>query len=246
MKRFFEYCIFTILLVFITAITLPSQGKIGNKLIKHGIWKNKDVDYVEKEINVKVKNNVNIHDVKLLLNQLHLKVVEDVDELRWMLVETKDEDNILDIMTALQTNALIETVELNGVSHALVEPNDPYFLDGHQWSLKNTAQNPPGGTNDADIDAPEAWNITQGSSDIIIAILDSGIPKINGDLSHPDLNDYGKIIQLVDYVNEGSEGFMGKCKDYYGHGTHVAGIIGAGTNNGIGVAGIANGCKIYI
>ena len=59
-------------------------------------------------------------------------------------------------------------------------PNDTYFSS--QWGLNNTGQNPPGGTEDADIDAPEGWDITTGSSDIVIAIIDRGV-----DIGHEDL-----------------------------------------------------------
>jgi len=56
-----------------------------------------------------------------------------------------------------------------------VEPNDPYFEEGRQWNLKNEGQY--GGTSDADIDAPEAWDITTGSNDIIVGIIDRGIDE---------------------------------------------------------------------
>ena len=71
--------------------------------------------------------------------------------------------------------------------------DDPYFLN--QWALNNISQDPPHGTADADIDAPQGWDITTGDPNIItIAILDTGIPMKDGTLSHPDLNDQNKII----------------------------------------------------
>jgi len=92
---------------------------------------------------------------------------------------------------------LIEAIEPNGIVKTCIDPNDPYYTDGHQWALKNTGQDPPAGTNDADIDAPEAFNITQGSSDVIIAILDSGIPLSKSALTlcHSDLDDANKVTE---------------------------------------------------
>jgi len=72
-------------------------------------------------------------------------------------------------------------------------PNDPYF--DMQWALHNTGQN--GGTIDADIDAPEAWNITRGDEDVVIAILDSGV-----DYTHPDLGNCTDGITELEYSLE--------------------------------------------
>ena len=108
---------------------------------------------------------------------------------------------------------------------AVDDPPDPFF--GKQWGLNNVGQDYDGrsGTVDADIDAPEAWEITTGSADVIVAILDSGI-----DQDHPDL--YGKLVGNYDFTGSST------VDDNHGHGTHVAGIAAAVTNNGEGVAGI--------
>ena len=78
----------------------------------------------------------------------------------------------------------VEYVEPNYYRHTSATPNDTYFA--RLWGLHNTGQYVRGsnGTPDADIDAPEAWDITTGSSDIIIAVVDTGV-----DYSHPDLSD---------------------------------------------------------
>jgi type VII secretion-associated serine protease mycosin len=81
------------------------------------------------------------------------------------------------------------------------------------------------------IKAPEAWEITTGT-DIIIAIVDTGV-----DLNHPDLND--KIVAGYDFVNNDDT-----AQDDHGHGTHVAGIAAAETDNATGVAGVSWGAKI--
>ena len=133
-------------------------------------------------------------------------------------------------------NPHVAFAEPDYIAHAMQvpvvdDPNDTYF--GKQWGLHNTGQEYDigpeyplqEGTEDADIDAPEAWASTTGSG-IIIAILDSGI-----DLNHPDLD--GKLVGSYNFTDSPTE------DDNYGHGTHVAGIAAAETNNGVGVAGLA-------
>ncbi len=121
---------------------------------------------------------------------------------------------------------------------------DPFY--DNLWGLNNTGQT--GGTFDADIDAPEAWEVTTGSSSTLVAVIDTGI-----DYTHPDLaaniwtnpgeipgdgidNDGNGFVDDVhgyDFVNND-----GDPMDDHGHGTHVAGTIGA-LNNGIGVVGVS-------
>jgi len=77
------------------------------------------------------------------------------------------------------------------------------------------------------IKLPDAWNITTGSRNVVVAILDSGV-----DLQHPDLK--ANIVNGYDFVNNDATPM-----DDDGHGTAVAGVVGAVTNNGVGVAGVA-------
>ncbi|AXJ01966.1 Por secretion system C-terminal sorting domain-containing protein [Cyclonatronum proteinivorum] len=105
-------------------------------------------------------------------------------------------------------------------------PNDPSF--GQLWGLNNTGQS--GGTAGADISALDAWEYTTGSLDVIVAVFDSGIRD-----NHPDLLDN----LWTDADGNVGQSFLGDTpNDLNGHGTHVAGTIGAVGNNGVGVVGV--------
>jgi len=95
-------------------------------------------------------------------------------------------------------------------------PNDPYI--DRQWALNQ-------------IRMPELWQITTGSPEILVAVLDTGI-----DQSHVDLE--GKVVAEINLTGSPTP------SDIHGHGTHVAGIIAASSNNGIGIAGVAPQCRL--
>jgi subtilisin family serine protease len=127
-------------------------------------------------------------------------------------------------------------------------PNDPRF--GELWGLHNTGQiGRYVGTPDADIDAPEAWEITTGSAGVVVAVLDTGT-----DLTHPDLvpNLFRNTPDCnLNGVDDDGNGWVDDCfgidtyngdsrpLDDHGHGTHVAGTIGAAGDDGIGVVGVS-------
>lgn len=132
------------------------------------------------------------------------------------------------IMARVAADPRVLWVEEDAVATGAAVPDDPRF--GEQWGLLNTGQN--GGMPDADIDATEAWDLTFGASDVLIAVLDTGV-----DLDHPDLR--GKVLAGYDFVNDDDV-----PQDDYGHGTHVSGILGAASDNGIGVAGVCPLCTV--
>ena len=107
----------------------------------------------------------------------------------------------------------VEFAEPNYVaSVSETTPSDPYFLP-NQWDMQR-------------IQAPAAWDITCGLDSVIVAVVDTGV-----DYNHPDLA--ARIVAGYDFYNGDSDPI-----DDHGHGTSVAGVIGASTDNGIGVAGI--------
>lgn len=108
--------------------------------------------------------------------------------------------------------------------------SDPRFSS--QWNLQNTGQS--GGTTGSDIGLTNAWQIEQGSQDVIVAIIDGGVQ-----VDHPDLAPH----MWKDEQGNTGYNFADKTATIVpsNHATHVAGIISAVTNNGIGIAGIAGG-----
>lgn len=115
-------------------------------------------------------------------------------------------------------------------------PDDPEFTK--LWGLHNTGQviNGVTGTADADIDAVEAWDITRGDPSVIVAVIDTG-----ADLNHPDLqsNFLPRGAEDWDFADAADP----VPDDTMGHGTHVAGTIGAADNT-TGVIGLASRCRI--
>ncbi len=132
-------------------------------------------------------------------------------------------------------------------------PNDPDFESC--WGLDNQGQML--GTPDADIDAPEAWDIATGSSDVIVAVIDTGVDYTHNDLAanmwtnaaeangnpgeDDDGNGYIDDVYGIAVVNGTPSG---DPMDDHGHGTHVAGILGAVGNNGVGITGVAWSVKV--
>ncbi|MHC4529900.1 MAG: S8 family peptidase, partial [Planctomycetota bacterium] len=124
-------------------------------------------------------------------------------------------------------------------------PNDTRFND--LWGMHNTGQT--GGTPDADIDAPQAWDISTGNSQVVVAVIDTGVDYHHVDLAdnmwinEPEYNgtpgvdddDNGYIDDIYGYDFRNNDG--DPMDDHY-HGTHCAGTIGAVGNNSEGVAGV--------
>ncbi|MCB9185109.1 MAG: S8 family peptidase [Flavobacteriales bacterium] len=150
---------------------------------------------------------------------------------------TKFGTDVQEAIGALKASKLFKTVSPN-LMHTVSDcsVNDPRF--NRQWNLKNEGTPQQGnGTPGADIDVEAAWEITTGSSDINIVIVDSGI-----DTLHPDLE--GKLLPGYDAMGDGTNGYPTPNYDSDGHGTSCAGIAAANTNNEIGVAGICQECKV--
>lgn len=143
-------------------------------------------------------------------------------------------------------HAIIRYAEPDYIVRSFLEPDDTFYLDGSLWGLLNTGQN--GGTSGSDISAPEGWDIRTDAAEVVVGIIDTGIRTSHEDLS-PNL--WINPAETDDDIDNDGNGYIddlhginairlsGDPLDDQGHGSHVAGTIGADGNNGAGVTGVA-------
>ncbi len=143
------------------------------------------------------------------------RLVSCNNKLGYDVIEVKG--SLKQAMSRYKKQAGVEYVEPNYARRAAAYPNDPLY--SQQYGLR-------------DIQAPGAWKRSTGKKKIIIAVVDTGVQA-----SHPDLK--SKLIAGYNFVGNNTN-----TNDDNGHGTHVAGIAAAATNNGIGIAGTAPNCRI--
>lgn len=193
-----------------------------------------------------VQLNVRGNQVAVHLEQLSPRT-ELVKGLR--LARVAGADTLLAI-EQLRARPDVLYAEPNYILRKSTLPNDPRF--GEQWALRNTS------ITTADIDAVQAWDTTTGSSNVVVGVVDEGI-----DINHPDLaaniwtnpadtagngvdddaNGFIDDIHGWDFANNDNSLYDGpgttpEGDPIDGHGTHVAGIIGAVGNNGVGISGV--------
>lgn len=207
--------------------------------------------YRPNEVLVRFRSGTAKASMEAVHSQVAAQVMKTFSRLPGLqLVRIGSETRVEDAIARYKQNPEVLYAEPNYLLRALVFPNDPRF--GELWGLNNTGQS--GGTVDADIDAPEAWDLSTGSSNVVVAVIDSGIDYNHEDLAanvfqntaecntpggDDDSNGYIDDCHGIDTVNHDSDPM-----DDYGHGTHVSGTIGAVGNNSVGVVGINWNVKI--
>jgi len=195
---------------------------------------------------VNVFSDFNLKPKKLLSKRMNIWLFE------YDPAGMKADDHSL-LLAEVRSHGDINLAQFNHyVKQRSTFPDDPHF--NLQWGLNNTGQS--GGTADADIDAPEAWDITTGGTtvlgdEIVVAIIDGGC-----DLNHQDLSFWKNIHEIPgNGIDDDTNGYV---DDYDGwnaynstgsipsssHGTHVAGISAAVGNNATGVSGVNWGAKV--
>lgn len=138
--------------------------------------------------------------------------------------------DIISLQKELENIEDIELVEFNYRKSINIIPNDSNYSS--QWAHNNTGQaGGNAGTPGCDIGSEEAWDVTTGNDDVVIAILDTGVNN------HSEFN--GRLLQGYDFIGNDTT-----PSDGNGHGTACAGISAAKGNNGVGVAGICWDCLI--
>ncbi|TWU66700.1 Thermophilic serine proteinase precursor [Crateriforma conspicua] len=226
------------------------ESDIGQ--IDFGSDSEQDVAYsFEHELIIGFGENVTQTRRDQILSQNNLTVLKSFDFINAVHVQSAETgDGLGQVIASLEEVPEVEYAERNVARTIALTPDDPQY--SQMWHLNNVGQT--GGTPDADIDLPEAWDTFTGSDQTVIAIIDSGV-----DLTHPDLVDNlwvnpGEIAGdgidndgngYIDDIN-GIDAFAGDTdpQDAQGHGTHVAGTTAAVGNNATGVTGINWNSKI--
>jgi subtilisin family serine protease len=209
-------------------------------------------DSSKTEILVRFRSNVSRDAIENITSRLNDEVedrIEAVDGLD--VIEDEDNRSADEVLAQYRALSEVEYAEANSeikLDHEgagkHVHANDELFYQ--QWGLFNHGQD--GGKSGADISAMQAWAVTKGSDQVVVAVLDSGV-----DYTHPDLagNIWTRPEIIKQYEDEDlTEGAIddvhgfnvvednGDPMDDNGHGTHCAGIIGAEGGNEVGIAGV--------
>ena len=232
-------------------ITSVDNANMYHQVTMEGLETAGNTDnYVPGEILVKFRSKTSLQTATSINASIGATVLERfslIDVYRFKLPASL---TVEEALRSYRNNPDVEYAEPNWIVHADVIPNDPRFSE--LWGMHNTGQT--GGTPDADIDAPEAWDIRRDSENVLIAVIDTG-----ADYTHPDLatniwtnpdeipgngidDDHNGFVDDVhgwDFCNDDND----PMDDYF-HGTHCAGTIAAVGNNGVGVAGVCWTAKI--
>lgn len=204
-------------------------------------------EYVSNELLVKFHPGVSASRAKRIIQKTGSNILHNyrLTDLKRIQVPA---EKLKNIQARLERFTEVAYVEKNYIRYLDTTPNDPDA--SLLWGLHNVGQT--GGTTDADIDAPEAWDISTGSPDITVAIIDSGV-----DYNHPDLaanmwvnedeipgnniddDNNGYVDDIYGWDFSGNDNNpMDDVAACGGHGTHTAGTVGAVGDNGVGVVGV--------
>ena len=197
--------------------------------------------YVEGELLVKFKSGTASLSAARANEEIGARVLEEFSDLGWQRVQLPKN---LSVEQATARYSLIDDVAIaqpNYYYHLLATPNDPQFIAAGMWGLTK-------------ISAPSAWDLTTGSSTVVVANIDTGMKYTHEDLAANMWTNSGEING--NSVDDDGNGFI---DDFYGydffyndsdpldqngHGTHTGGTIGAAGNNNLGVVGVNWNVKI--
>ncbi|MBD1218938.1 MAG: S8 family serine peptidase, partial [Aphanizomenon flos-aquae Clear-A1] len=232
-------------------LEIPSITSNGNSQDTVGKYPTPKPAYASNKLIVKFNDTINIAQANEIKNTLGLVKTETIKLTGAQIWTLSGKTSVETALATYKNSPTFEYIEPDYiVTTAATFPNDLSF--GQLWGLHNTGQG--GGTPDADIDAPEAWDIQTGNPNLVIGVIDTGV-----DYNHPDLvgniwTNSGEIAN--DGIDNDNNGYIDDIRgwdfayndnnpmDVQGHGTHVSGTIAGKGNNGVGVTGVAWNAKI--
>jgi len=198
--------------------------------------------YAPDRVLVKFKPTLSLQTIATAINAYQAKTIKQIPVLDIYILKVPEYSTVEEMIYALKLNPDVEyaTPDYRTYITAVPKPNDNFF--DLQYTLFNEGQEigfpGPQGKNRADIKALEAWEETKGDEQVIIAVIDTGI-----DFDHPDLANTEDIEKIAsngyDFVNSDND-----PSDDNGHGTFVAGLAAAKTDNVEGIAGVSWNCQI--
>lgn len=215
----------------------------------HSFAKNNTRPYKAGELLVKYKTHASASDRLAVQGAARVRKAQAIGISRIHHVVLDSDTTVEQALAVYAKNPNVEIVEPNYILQAQAIPDDTSF--SRQWGLYNTGQVVGGyvGTPGVDMDAPLAWNIATGNTSVIVAVVDTGC-----DINHPDLsaNIWTNPGETAgDGLDNDGNGYVDDVhgwdfsdgdndpQDATGHGTHVAGIAAAASDNNRGIAGVA-------
>jgi len=235
-----RYLLFAVIFCFLGTISLHAE----------------DNNYVPGEIIVMLKAGENVNKLSNSFGFMGMVVKEPVVEYMniWLYKFDNSRISAQTMLNEVKKHPAVSVAQFNHyVTERSVTPNDTRF--GEMWGLNNTGQS--GGTVDADIDAPEAWELSTGGltaagDTIASAVIDGGFY-----LNHTDMNFWKNWYEIAgNGIDDDSNGYVDDVNGWNAynnngnvtasgtHGTHVSGTIGARGNNNLGVTGVNWNLKV--
>ena len=201
-----------------------------------------EAEYAKGEVLVSYKDGVDVNDrgIFTILNTIlgQNQFTQVIFEKLSTAFVKSDQFTTQELLAKFRALDSVKSVSPNYVNHIMGATNDTHYNE--LWAMENRGEN--GGLNDADIDAKEAWDVENGSRDVVVAVVDTGVDYTHDDLvaNMWDGSAYGIPNHGYDFSGSNDDDPM----PGHSHGTHVAGTIGASANNNLGVVGVSQEVSI--
>ncbi len=206
-----------------------SYGQAASRRISpHRAWVEPDVMREPDSVIVELAGDVRTSSVSTLVRDVNAREYKVRELINRVIIKVPEGESLDDFTAKLRESPTVRSVEPNSIVYAAMVPDDEYYAQEQKWWLQL-------------MNLPAAWEITTGDNQITIAVIDTGISY-----GHPDLPSQWELAPGWDFVDGDNDPFDPGTPGaaFASHGTHVAGTIGAKTNNGTGVAGVTWNVRI--